>query len=183
MKRGYWVAPRARRTDSAASGHRAGVATRRIEVGTFGAGFAGETSRENAVCASCHARFDSFGLAFEGYGPVGERRTKDLAGRSVGTQASFPGGGQGSGLEGLRTYLHARREKDFLNNLSEKLLVYALGRSPLLSDETAIERMRTKFATSDYRISTLIDTIVLSPQFLNTRTPQPQISAKIRRLT
>src|ERR1700710_2831580 len=24
--------------------------------------------RENPVCASCHARFDSFGLAFEGYG-------------------------------------------------------------------------------------------------------------------
>ena len=58
--------------------------------------------------------------------------------------------------------------------------MYALGRSPLLFDETVIEQMRTKFATSGYRISTLIDTIVLSPQFLNTRTPQPQPSAKIR---
>ena len=46
--------------------------------------------REDASCASCHARFDSFGLAFEGYGPVGERRTKDLAGRPVDTQATFP---------------------------------------------------------------------------------------------
>ncbi len=48
--------------------------------------------REDASCASCHARFDSFGLAFEGYGPVGERRTKDLAGRPVDTRATFPGG-------------------------------------------------------------------------------------------
>ena len=37
--------------------------------------------RANPVCAACHARFDSFGLAFEGYGPVGDARTKDLAGR------------------------------------------------------------------------------------------------------
>src|SRR5439155_11672391 len=37
--------------------------------------------RENPSCAACHAKFDSFGLVFEGYGPVGERRSKDLAGR------------------------------------------------------------------------------------------------------
>src|SRR5687767_13871147 len=28
--------------------------------------------RDNAACSSCHARFDSFGLPFEGYGPVAE---------------------------------------------------------------------------------------------------------------
>ena len=32
--------------------------------------------REDQACAGCHARFDSFGLAFEGYGPVGELRTR-----------------------------------------------------------------------------------------------------------
>ena len=48
--------------------------------------------RANPVCASCHARFDDFGLAFEGYGPVGDARVKDLAGRTVDTKASFPGG-------------------------------------------------------------------------------------------
>ena len=37
--------------------------------------------RENKACASCHSRFDSLGLVFEGYGMVGERRTKDLSGR------------------------------------------------------------------------------------------------------
>src|SRR4029453_17572765 len=30
--------------------------------------------RQNPACASCHARFDSFGLAFEDYGPLGQRR-------------------------------------------------------------------------------------------------------------
>ena len=127
--------------------------------------------RENAVCASCHARFDSFGLAFEGYGPIGERRTKDLAGRAVDTHATFPGGEQGAGLEGLQAYIRAHREKDFLNNLSQKLLVYALGRSAVLSDETLLEQMRTKLAASGYRFSALIETIVTSPQFLNRRNP------------
>jgi hypothetical protein len=134
--------------------------------------------RENAVCASCHARFDVFGLTFEGYGPVGDRRAKDLAGRPVDTHATFPGGDQGAGLEGLQTYIRAHREKDFLNNLSGKMLVYALGRSPLLSDEPLLERMRTKLTESGYRMSALIETIVTSPQFLNRRNPDSNLQSR-----
>ena len=48
--------------------------------------------RSVPFCAACHARFDSFGLAFEGYGPVGEKRAVGLAGRPVDTQVDFPGG-------------------------------------------------------------------------------------------
>jgi hypothetical protein len=128
--------------------------------------------RANAVCASCHARFDSFGLAFEGYGPVGEKRAADLAGRPVDTRASFPGGSEGTGFKGLQTYIHEHREKDFVNNLSDKMLVYALGRSRLLSDEPLLDAMRTNLAAGGYRFSTLIETIVISPQFLNSRNQQ-----------
>ena len=63
------------------------------------------THRENPACAACHARFDSFGLAFEGYGPIGERRTQDLAGRPVETQAVFPGDIPGSGFAGVKAYI------------------------------------------------------------------------------
>ncbi|MGH9852812.1 MAG: DUF1592 domain-containing protein, partial [Blastocatellia bacterium] len=125
--------------------------------------------RENKMCASCHARFDSFGLAFEGYGPVGEMRTRDLAGRPVDVQATFPGGIQGAGLDGLLTYIRANREKDFLNNLSEKMLAYALGRSLMISDEPLLEAMQVKLAASGYKMSAIIETIVTSPQFLNRR--------------
>jgi hypothetical protein len=130
--------------------------------------------RENPACASCHARFDTFGLAFEGYGPIGERRTKDLAGRTVDARASFPGGHEGAGLAGLQDYIRSKREKDFVNNLSGKMLVYALNRSPVLSDEPLLEQARTKLAENGYRISALIETIVTSPQFLNRRDPDPQ---------
>jgi hypothetical protein len=129
--------------------------------------------RENAACASCHARFDSLGLAFEGYGPVGEKRTADLAGRAVDARAAFPGGGEGVGLEGLLTYIRARREKDFLNNLCEKMLAYALGRSLTISDEPLLEAMRAKLAAGGYRMSAAVEVIVTSPQFLNRRTSEP----------
>jgi hypothetical protein len=126
--------------------------------------------RDNPSCSSCHARFDSFGLTFEGYGPVGETRTKDLAGRPVDTKAAFPGGSQGTGLAGLQSYIRANREKDYLDNLSRKMLVYALGRSLLLSDEPLIQRMNARLAANGYRFSALVETIVTSPQFLKKRT-------------
>jgi uncharacterized protein DUF1592/uncharacterized protein DUF1588/uncharacterized protein DUF1585/uncharacterized protein DUF1595 len=129
--------------------------------------------RENAACAACHARFDSFGLTFEGFGPIGERRSHDLAGRPVNTRAAFPGGSEGSGLEGLQAYVRAHREKDFLDNLSRKLLVYALGRSLTLSDELLLDRMRAKMAERDFRMTALVETIVTSPQFLNKRIADP----------
>jgi len=125
--------------------------------------------RENPACASCHARFDSFGLAFEGYGPVGDRRAKDLAGRPVDTQATFPGGSQGAGPEGVQAYIRQHRQKDFLNNLSRKLLAYALGRSLQLSDEPVIDRMQAALAANGYHFAPIVDIIVTSPQFLNKR--------------
>src|SRR4030095_15850393 len=60
--------------------------------------------REDKNCAGCHARFDGIGLVFEGYGPIGERRTRDLGGRLVDTHAIFPGGNQGTGIDGTRRY-------------------------------------------------------------------------------
>ena len=127
--------------------------------------------RSNPVCASCHARFDASGLAFEGYGPVGEARTLDLAGRPVDINAVFPGGFQGAGLEGVRAYIREHRQADFTDNLSRKLLAYALNRSLQLSDESIVDRMKSQLAAKEYRFDSLVETIVSSPQFLNKRNP------------
>ena len=127
--------------------------------------------RQNPVCAACHARFDSFGLAFEGYGPVGDARTLDLAGRPVDTAVVYPGDVQGTGLQGLKDFIREHRQKEFVGNLSRKLLVYSLDRSLQLSDESLIERMESQLAAKEYRFNSLVETIVTSPQFLNRRTP------------
>jgi hypothetical protein len=73
--------------------------------------------RANPACASCHAKFDSFGLVFEGYGPVGETRDRDLAGRRVETGATFPDGSSGAGLGGLRAFMRARGQAEFVDTL------------------------------------------------------------------
>lgn len=125
--------------------------------------------RELKNCAACHERFDSIGLVFENYGPIGERRDHDLGGRQVDTQAVFPNGSSGRGLEGLLQYLRAERQDEFIDNLCRKLLVYALGRNLLLSDEPLIDNMRTRLAADGYRFSELVELIVTSPQFLNKR--------------
>ena len=51
--------------------------------------------RDDKNCAGCHQRFDSIGLVFEGYGPIGERRDRDLGGRPVDAKATFPDGSEG----------------------------------------------------------------------------------------
>ncbi len=127
--------------------------------------------RENPTCAACHARFDGFGLAFEGYGPIGEKRSKDLAGHPVDTQASFPGGGQGTGFEGVQAFIREHRQQDFVDNLSRKLLAYSLSRSLKLSDEPAVDRIRAVLTGNGYRFDSIIETIVTSPQFLSKRVP------------
>lgn len=125
--------------------------------------------RANPACASCHARFDSYGLVFEGYGPIGELRSKDLGGKPVDARAPFPGGMEGNGLEGLRTFVRQNRQNDFVDTIDRKLLSYALGRSLQLSDDPLLLQMQQRLASGGYRFQTIVETIVTSRQFRTRR--------------
>ncbi len=133
--------------------------------------------RANPLCAGCHARFDVFGIAMEGYGPTGEARTKDMAGRAIDPAATFPGDFRGSGFRGVQAYIKEHRQQDYLANLSRKLLSYSLGRSLQLSDEPVIEKMQARMAANGYKFSSLVDTIVSSRQFLSRRNAEPTQSS------
>ena len=128
--------------------------------------------RANPVCGSCHAKFDVFGLALEGYGPIGEARTKDLAGRTIDASATLPGGVEEVGLQGVQAYIRDRRQKGFVDGLSRKLLSYALNRSLLLSDEPLIAAMESRLALNGNRFDSLLEAIVVSPQFRNKRSSE-----------
>jgi hypothetical protein len=125
--------------------------------------------RADPNCAVCHARFDALGLVFEGFGPIGERRDKDLVGHPINAAAVFPDSSEGTGLEGLRNYIRGQRQNDFINNICGKLLACALGRSLLPSDDSLINDMRGKLAANNYRFDGMIEEIVTSRQFLNKR--------------
>src|SRR5262249_25753495 len=111
--------------------------------------------RTDASCAGCHERFDGIGLAFEGYGPVGEVRTLDFGGRPVDPHTTFPRGRAGTGVDGLRAYLREHRQDEFVENLCRKLLAYALGRSLLPSDDDTIAEMRGRLAADGFRFGRL----------------------------
>jgi hypothetical protein len=128
-----------------------------------------EKHRQVQSCAVCHVKFDFAGLVFEGYGPIGQRRDKDLGGKAVDDSTLFPDGSTGNGLEGLETYLSKHRQEQFEDNLCRKLLAYGLGRGLLLSDEPAISRMKESLKEQNGRFGSLIEVIVTSPQFLNKR--------------
>jgi hypothetical protein len=125
--------------------------------------------RANPACASCHQKFDAFGLVFEGFGPVGETRAKDLAGRPVQTDVTFPNGLSGAGLEGLRAFMRAKGQGEFVDTLCRQLLVYALGRSLQLSDEPLLADMRSTLSSRGHKFETLVQRIVVSRQFLTRR--------------
>ena len=128
-----------------------------------------EKHRQLESCAVCHDRFDSIGLVFESYGPVGERRSRDLGEKLINDSAVFPNGQSGRGVDGLREYIMKDRQSNFIDNLCRKLLAFALGRSLRLSDDILIEKMQIDLASEDYRFGTLIRAIVSSPQFLQKR--------------
>jgi hypothetical protein len=167
VKRGYWVVrrvlgerippPPAQVPDLPRDERQMGPLTVREALASH---------RQNKACAGCHSRFDAFGLAFEGYGPVGERRTRDLGGHPIDDRASYPDGGEGAGLAGLRAQLREHRQDDFVGNLCRKLLSYALGRTLIPADDATVERMRSRLATQGHRFGALVETIVTSPQFL-----------------
>jgi hypothetical protein len=87
----------------------------------------------------------------------------------VDVHAAFPGGAEGSDLAGLRDYLRADRQDEFVDNFCKKLLSYGLGRALIPSDDATVVAMRASLQEHDYRVSSVIETIVLSPQFRNRR--------------
>ena len=73
--------------------------------------------------------------------------TRISAARPVDTRAAFPGGSEGTGLEGLRHYLREHRQEDFVDNLCRKLLAYGLGRT-LIPSRRSTDRRNARQAAA-----------------------------------
>lgn len=116
-------------------------------------------------CAVCHVRIDPFGFAFERYDPIGRVRDKDLGGLPVDTRAKLKDGTEFDGIDGLRSYLLAKKKDVVVRLFCKRLLGYALGRSVTLSDTALINDMVAALAKSDGRVTAAVEAIVRSPQF------------------
>ena len=100
---------------------------------------------------------------------MGRQRTADLAGRPVDASATFPGGATAEGVEGMKQYIRAKRERDFVRGFAGKLLAYGLGRSLALSDDVLLDEIAAELSRSGHRFEVVVARIVTSRQFLNKR--------------
>ena len=130
-----------------------------------------EQHRSNPVCSSCHARMDPIGFALENYNGVGKWRSKDGA-SPIDASGKFPGGAEFSGPAGLKKLLLADYRDDFVANVTEKLLIYALGRGLEYYDQPAVRAITRQAAQDDYKMSALVTAIVKSVPFQMRRTPE-----------
>ena len=108
--------------------------------------------RANPACASCHAKFDSFGLAFEGYGPVGETRDRGSRrdGRSRPAPRS-PTAARAPGSTGCARSCAREGRRNSSTTCAASCWSMRLGRSLLRSDEPLLADMRKDLSASGYK--------------------------------
>jgi hypothetical protein len=122
-----------------------------------------EAHRANPVCASCHKIMDPIGLALENFDAVGAWRTED-AGSPVNARTELGDGTQLEGVVSLREALLKRRDV-FVSTLTEKLMIYALGRGLTYNDMPAVRAIVRDAERQNYRFSSLILGVVRSTPF------------------
>ena len=83
--------------------------------------------RKNAACAVCHARIDPLGFALENFDAIGKWRITDGT-SAIDASGALPDGTTFGGPGEFRQALLQRREQ-FVQNFTERLLTYALGRA------------------------------------------------------
>jgi hypothetical protein len=122
-----------------------------------------EEHRKNAVCASCHSRMDPLGFGLENFNAIGAWRTED--GKfPVDASGALPDGRSFSGPAELKTLLKQDRDI-FTRAVTEKLLIYALGRGLERYDRPTAGAIAAQVASHDYRFSALVTGIVNSLPF------------------
>src|SRR4029453_6802169 len=122
-----------------------------------------EQHRANAICASCHARMDPIGFAFENYDAIGAWRDKD--GKfDVDASGELPDGQKFQGPSELKKILMGKKEL-FGRSLAEKMLTDGVGRGVEFYDKCAVDNILAALEKNDYRFSTLIVETVNSEPF------------------
>ncbi len=122
-----------------------------------------ELHRKKPECAGCHARMDPLGFGLENFDATGHWRDT-IGGAKVDSSGVLTSGEKFSGPSELKTNLLKQKE-EFVRNLSEKMLAYALGRGLEPYDLPAIRSISASVLKNDCRSEILIQEIVKSYPF------------------
>jgi hypothetical protein len=117
----------------------------------------------NVACATCHQIFEPLGLALENYDATGMWRTED-SGQPIDASGKFVDGTKLDGPASLRALLMSYSDQ-YVRNVTEKLLTYALGRGVEPQDMPLVRKITKDSARTNYRFSSIVAGIVTSNPF------------------
>jgi hypothetical protein len=123
-----------------------------------------EQHRASATCASCHKLMDPLGFALENFDAVGRYRTYDENFEPIDNTGVYANGTRIDGTAGLRQVLVSHGDQ-FLSNLTQTLLTYALGRGVEYYDAPAVRAVLRDAAPQNHRFSSIVLGIVKSMPF------------------
>lgn len=124
-----------------------------------------EQHRSKPGCNQCHGVIDPIGLALENFTVTGQWRDVDvLAQEVIDARTVLPSGAMINGPIELRREL-TRRPDQFVQTLTEKLMLYGLGRELEYYDMPQVRAIVSAAAEDDYRLSAIVLGIVNSDAF------------------
>jgi mono/diheme cytochrome c family protein len=132
-----------------------------------------EKHRANPSCRSCHVVMDPLGFALENFDAIGSWRTVDrYAGTPIDADGQLVDGTPVNGPSALRKALTSNPEQ-LTQALTEKLLMYALGRSVEHTDMPLVRKIVRDSAGTNYRFSSIVKGIVESAPFQRAQVKEP----------
>jgi hypothetical protein len=126
--------------------------------------------RQNALCSSCHNRMDPLGLALENFNAMGMWREQEF-GDPIDATGTLITGEKFNNIRELKHILVTKHARDFYTTVTEKLLIYALGRGLEYYDVETVDQIVARIEQADGRMSALIAGVVESAPFQKTRLP------------
>ena len=127
-----------------------------------------EMHRANATCATCHRMIDPIGFGLENFDWMGRWRDTEK-GKPVDASGVMPSGDKFNGPVELRQ-LMLKRKDEFVRNVTQKVLGYALGRSLQDGDQCTVQKIMSAIEKDNYGTRTLIREVVLSVPFRQSQT-------------
>ena len=124
-----------------------------------------EAHRTNPSCNGCHGVMDPLGFALENFDAIGAWRSKDReTATAIDSSGQLADGTVVSGPVDLRAAL-LRDPSQFVQTLTEKLMIYALGRGVEYYDMPAVRQVVREAGRNDYRFSAILAGIAKSEPF------------------
>ena len=124
-----------------------------------------ERHRHDPNCKACHGVIDPYGLALENFSVTGQWRDVDpVAEQPIDATTELSSGQVIKGPAELREAL-LRRDDQFVQALTSKLMMYALGRELEYFDMPEVRAVVRAAARDDYRFASIVTAIVNSDAF------------------